>query len=120
MTRELASTSRPGLPAQIADRLPPMIAADERAAWRFVDFFAETIRNPNTRDAYHRAVCRFIDWCQQNGLYRLGDVMPIHIAAYVEQLPLSRASVKQHMAAISRYCDWLVSGGQPQMRYSTI
>ena len=111
MTQELVRTDRPGLPAQIADRLPPMIAADERTAWRFVDFFAVTIRNPNTREAYYRAVSRFIDWCEHNGLHRLGDVMPIHVAAYVEQLPLSRASVKQHLSAISRCFDWLVSGG---------
>ena len=45
MIQELVRTTRPGLPAQIADWLPPMIAADERAAWRFVDFFAVTIRN---------------------------------------------------------------------------
>ena len=111
MTQELVRTTRPGLPAQIADRLPPMIAADERAAWRFVDFFAVTVRTPNTREAYYRAVCRFMVWCEGRGLRRLGDVLPIHVAAYVEQLPLSRASVKQHLSAISKCFDWMVSGG---------
>ena len=38
MTQEFARTSRPRLPPQIAERLPPMVAADERAACRFVDF----------------------------------------------------------------------------------
>ena len=119
MTQELARAISPGLPAQIADRLPPMVAADERTAWRFVDFLAVTIRNPNTREAYYRAVCRFMDWCERRGLGRLDAVMPIHVAAYVEQLPLSRASVRQHLSAISRCFDWLVSGGALQTNPAT-
>ena len=112
MTQELVRGPHRGLPAEIADRLPPMIAgADDRTAWRFVDFFAVTIRNANTREAYYRAVSRFMDWCGQHGLHHLGDVMPIHVAAYVEQLPLSRPTVKQHLSAISRCFDWMVSGG---------
>ena len=112
MTQELVRGPHPGIPAQIADRLPPMIAgADDRTAWRFVDFFAVTIRNPNTREAYYRAVSRFMDWCEENGLYGLSDIRPIHVAAYVEQLPHSRATVKQHLSAISRCFDWMVSGG---------
>ena len=111
MTHQLVQSS-PATPlAAFADRLPPMVAADERTAWRFVDFFAVTIRNRNTREAYYRAVCRFMDWCEGRGLGRLDAVMPIHVAAYVEQLPLSRASVRQHLSAISRCFDWLVSGG---------
>ena len=69
-----------------------------------------TIRNPNTREAYYRAVCRFMDWCD-GGLGQLDAVMPIHVAAYVEHLPLSRASVRQHLSAIRRCFDWLMSGG---------
>lgn len=52
-----------------------------------------------------------MDWCEQRGLHHLADVMPIHVAAYVEQLPLSRATVKQHLSAISRCFAWMVSGG---------
>ena len=91
MTQQLVQTTPAGPLAAFADRLPPMIAcADDRTAWRFVDFFAVTIRNPNTREAYFRAVSRFMDWCEQHGLHRLADIRPIHVAAYVEQLPLSR------------------------------
>ena len=112
MTQELVQPSPAGPLAAFVDRLPPMIAgADDRTAWRFVDFFAVTIRNPNTREAYYRAVSRFMDWCEQHGLHHLGDVMPIHVAAYIEQLPLSRATVKQHLSAISRCFAWMVSGG---------
>ena len=106
MTQELVQTSPAGPLAEFADRLPPMIAgAGDRTAWRFVDFFAVTIRNPNTRESYYRAVTRFLEWCEEGGLNRLDAVMPIHVAAYVEQLPLSRASDRQHLSAISRCFD---------------
>ena len=112
MTQQLVRVTPAGHLAAFADRLPPMIAgSDDRTAWRFVDFFAVTIRNPNTREAYYRAVSRFMDWCERRGLNRLDAIRPIHVAAYVEQLPLSRPSVRQHLSAISRCFDWLVSGG---------
>ena len=112
MTQDLVQASPAGPLADFADRLPPMIAgANDRTAWRFIDFFAVTIRNPNTREAYYRAVSRFLDWCEHRGLNRLDAIMPIHVAAYVEQLALSRATVRQHLSAISRCFDWLVSGG---------
>ena len=60
-----------------------------------------------------------MDWCERRGLHGLGDVMPIHVAAYVEPLPLSRASVRQHLSAISRCFDWLVSGGVLQTNPAT-
>ena len=95
MTQQLVPGTPAGPLAAFADRLPPMIAdADDRTAWRFVDFFAVTIRNPNTREAYYRAVSRFMDWCEQRGLHRLDAIRPIHVAAYIEQLPLSRPSVR--------------------------
>ena len=112
MTQQLVQTTPAGPLAAFADRLPPMItSADDRTAWRFVDFFAVTIRNPNTREAYYRAVTRFMNWCEQRGLHRLSAIRPIHVAAYVEQLSLSRPSVRQHLSAISRCFDWMVSGG---------
>ncbi len=36
--------------------------AGEAAAWRFVEFFAATIRNRNTRAAYAQAVAQFFAW----------------------------------------------------------
>ncbi|MCE2458498.1 MAG: tyrosine-type recombinase/integrase, partial [Dehalococcoidia bacterium] len=57
--------------------------------------------------------------CERHGLHHLGDVMPIHVAAYVEQLPLSRPSVKQHLSAISRCFDWMVSGGTLEINPAT-
>ena len=45
--------------------LPAMVrAAGERGAYRFLDFFASNIRNPNTRAAYFYNVYQFFAWCE--------------------------------------------------------
>ena len=65
--------------------VPRMIAnAGEHASRRFLEFFAATIRNKNTREAYYRAVCRFFAWCDDAKLGELADIEPLHVAAYIE------------------------------------
>jgi hypothetical protein len=65
--------------------VPAAIAgAGDHAARRFIEFFAATIRNKNTRMAYYRAVCNFFAWLEQHGIVELVDIEPIHVAAYVE------------------------------------
>lgn len=100
---------RPGrsvefVPATIGDVGP-------QAAKRFFTFFTDNIRNPNTRAAYHRAVCRFFDWCELNKL-DFERIESYHVSAYVETLllELSKPTVKQHLAAIRMLYDWLVIG----------
>ena len=93
--------------------VPALIeASGEDAARRFIEFFTVTIRNPNTRAAYGRAVRDFCDWCQIMGMHRLGAIEPVHVGAYVELLTQKRtpATVKQHLAALRMLFDWLVSG----------
>src|SRR4051794_35274863 len=93
--------------------LPTAIAgAGEHAARRFLEFFAATIRNKNTRMAYYRAVCSFFAWLEQHAIDDLADIEPIHVAAYVETLQASAAkpTVKQHLAAVRMLFDWLVVG----------
>ncbi len=92
------------LPAIITD-------AGDKAAFRFVEFFTATIRNKNTRSAYFNAVQRFCTWCTRHGL-ELTQVNPVHVAAYVEQLGQERSipTVKQHLSAINRLLDFLVTG----------
>jgi site-specific recombinase XerD len=93
--------------------VPALIAgAGKRAAWRFVEFFTVNLRNPNTRAAYSRAAGAFLRWCEGQGIAALGDVRPIHVAAYVEHLgrEFSPPSVKQHLACIRMLFDWLVTG----------
>ena len=93
--------------------MPAAIAgAGERAAKRFLEFFAATIRNKNTRMAYYRAACSFFAWLEQHGVTELVDIEPLHVAAYVEALQDSAAkpTVKQHLAAVRMLFDWLVIG----------
>src|SRR6202140_3160870 len=79
---------------------------------RFLEFFTVNIRNRNTRAAYARAAAVFLRWCEGQGITRLQDVQPVHVATYVEQLAreMSAPSVKQHLACIRMLFDWLVTG----------
>ena len=97
------------------DTVVPAIIAfgGDRAARRFLEFFAATIRNKNTRMAYYRAVIRFFAWCDAHQLAELVAIEPLHVAAYVEALgrEFEKPTVKQHLAAIRMLFDWLVTGG---------
>lgn len=93
--------------------VPVLLAASgEHAVRRFVEFFTATIRNPNTRAAYARAVGCFLDWCDSRGIRRLSQIEPVVVAAWVEGLQLTRSAptVKQHLAAVRMLFDWLVIG----------
>src|SRR5277367_1286757 len=93
------------VPAAIAD-------AGEKAVRRFLEFFAATIRNRNTREAYYRAACSFFAWLEQRGIGELADIEPMHVSLYIEALQATAAkpTVKQHLAAIRMLFDWLVVG----------
>ena len=94
--------------------VPAMIAdAGDRASRRFLDFFAASIENDNTRMAYYRAVCSFFAWLDQHGIGELVDIEPFHVAAYLKALKVSdpgdrtvrqrgaaKPTVKQHLASI--------------------
>jgi site-specific recombinase XerD len=77
-----------------------------------LEFFAATIRNKNTRMAYHRAAMRFFAWCDQHEIGEIADIEPLHVAAHVEALAkdFEKPTVKQHLAAIRMLFDWLVTG----------
>jgi site-specific recombinase XerD len=93
--------------------VPAIIAgAGETAGRRFLEFFTANIRNPNTRQAYARALGLFLAWCEERGR-TLGTIDPITVAAYIEQLQAthSKPTVKQHLAAIRMLFDWMVTGG---------
>jgi site-specific recombinase XerD len=93
------------VPAVIAD-------AGDQAARRFLEFFAATIRNRNTRMAYYRAVRSFFAWVERHRIGELAEIEPIHVAAYIEALQATAAkpTVKQHLAAVRMLFDWLVVG----------
>jgi len=89
-----------------------VINAGERAGIRFLEFFASTIRNRNTRRAYAHAVGEFLTWCGQAGVISITAVQPLHVAAWIEfqTQALSAPTVKQHLATIRHLFDWLVIG----------
>jgi hypothetical protein len=61
--------------------VPRVIAdAGDQAARRFLEFFAATIRNKNTRMAYYRAVCDFFSWCDRHRIGGIADIEPLHVA----------------------------------------
>lgn len=92
--------------------VPRLVAAEgTAAAKRFIEFFAATIRNRNTRAAYVQAVGQFFAWCERRKVPSLDHIEPVVVAAYIEQHYGSKPTVKQHLAAIRRLFDWLVTGG---------
>jgi site-specific recombinase XerD len=106
-------------PAAMSPRLhsslpvPALIAnAGDRASRRFLDFFAASINNDNTRVAYYRAVCNFFAWLEQHGIGGLPDIEPFHVAAYLKALETTAAkpTVKQNLAAVRMLFDWLIVG----------
>jgi site-specific recombinase XerD len=99
------------------------INAGDHASRRFLDFFAASIENDNTRMAYYRAVCSFFAWLEQHDIGELVDIEPFHVAAYLKALRVSepgdrnvrqraaaRPTVKQYLAAIRMLFDWLIVG----------
>src|SRR5690242_19666443 len=75
------------VPLRTASRALPAIvmAADQDARERFLEFFASNLRNPHTRRAYLTAVEDFLDWCEAAGVDSFRAVRPLHVAAWVEQ-----------------------------------
>jgi len=105
--------SEAALAVRSSGPLPTLVInAGERAGIRFLEFFALTIRNPNTRRAYAHAVGEFLTWCAQVGVISITAVQPLHVATWIElqTQTLSAPTVKQHLAAIRHLFDWLVIG----------
>jgi site-specific recombinase XerD len=95
---------------QLRQTLPAVLQdAGEETADRVIEFFTAEIRNPNTREAYARAVRRFFRWADKRQL-DLSDIEPVHVAAYVEEDERAPATVKQNLAALRRLFDFLVTG----------
>ncbi len=115
MSRELAPTpDQPNNAVLAATRpqagVPKLFARTEDTATRTLEFFAVTIRNPNTRRAYAHAVGEFSDWCQAQNIADIRDVRPLHVAAYIESRQMAAPSIKLRLAALRMLFDWLVIG----------
>lgn len=111
MTQQIISNGQLAPIRGLAASTPSLFAQSQESAKRFWEFFTANIRNRNTRKAYFVAVTQFSKWCEQKQL-RLGDIQPIHVAAYIEQVgqAMAKPTVKQHLAAIRMLFDWLVTG----------
>ncbi len=110
--RPMAAGGAGGSLSLAADQWPSLIVrAGAAAQERFLEFFAATIRNKNTRMAYFRAISRFLKWADERHL-DLETIRPIHVASYIEGFTIGLAdpSVKQHLAAIKMLFDWMVTG----------
>jgi site-specific recombinase XerD len=89
--------------------LPPVLAsAGSRAGERTVEFFTAHIRNPNTREAYARAVSQFFAWMAERGLAEFQQLTPVHVAAWVESMvrdDFEPPTIKQRLAAVRMLFD---------------
>ena len=93
----------------------PAIVADThaRAGERFLEYFAATLRNANTRAAYMNAVADFLRFEPVAALTSLAEVRSIHVSLYVESLGdrFAPQTVKQRLAALRGLFDWLARHG---------
>jgi site-specific recombinase XerD len=105
MTRDLEPIGK-----RMGGALPALFTPDEKTAERIIEFFTAHIRNPNTRKAYAGAAGSFAAWCEGQGVIGLGQVRPVHVAAYIEglQRKVAAPSVKLQLAAIRMMFDYLV------------
>lgn len=93
---------------------PALVAAAGRESERrYWEFFAVTIRNRNTREAYLRAARDFFRFAEARGVADLREVSPMLVAAWVETGCANHAAptVKQRLAGLRMLFDWLVAGG---------
>jgi len=93
--------------------LPALVQRAGPEGWRaFLNFFGASIENDNTRAAYLKAVCEFLEECDDSGLEELADIEPFIVGAYVQHLQkvreLSKPTVKLKLVALRRFFDHLV------------
>jgi site-specific recombinase XerD len=95
----------------------PLLAAGDKAGTRVLEFFAATIRNPDTRHAQSRAAGEFLAWCERASIASIADIAPLHVATWVEaqtrREDFSAPSVKQQFASLRHLFDWLVVPRSP-------
>ena len=96
------------------DEVVPAIVAEagDHASRRFLEFFAATIRNQNTRAAYSMPPAASSPGARPQASASSPTIEPLHVAAYIEALgkDFEKPTVKQHLAAIRMLFDWLVVG----------
>jgi len=101
----------------------PAIVADTHrdAPERFIEYFAATIRNTNTRAAYMNAVADFLRFEPVADLGSLAEVRSIHVSLYMESVGdrFAPQTVKLRLAAIRGLFDWLARHGVLEINPAT-
>jgi site-specific recombinase XerD len=77
------------------------------AAFAWDEFSSGEIRSPNTRRAYTHAVHQFLAWVASQGV-ELARIAPGQVGQYIDQVTVSLATKKQHLAALKGFFDRLV------------
>jgi site-specific recombinase XerD len=86
---------------------PALRRAGGNAEFAADEFFSACVSNEHTRRAYGRAVGRFLDWCESQGV-ALSQVSPGAAGRFIEELPGTAATKNQSRAALKQFCDRLV------------
>ena len=97
---------------QVIRRVHPVIEeAGDQATYRFLEFFAASIRNPGTRTMYLHSVHEFLDWCDTMG-FKLQSISSLAVSVYIETLDgYSPSTIMLRLSAIKKLFDYLVTGG---------
>ena len=95
-------------------QLPAIVRENQEEALLFLEFFATSIRNGNTRAAYLTSVDQFSNWVRSIGLSSLKQVQPIHVGTWIEIVSqhYQPQTAKLKLAAIRRLLDWFVLHGR--------
>ncbi len=96
----------------VIDTLPPLIdRAGKRPRCVSSNSLPLTSATRTRAKPMHALPLAFLHWCEGQGIDRLQDVQPVHVAGYVEQpgRTMSPPSVKQHLACIRMLFDRLVT-----------
>ena len=109
MTNDLAHNSTLEITrADATVGLPALVAvAGPAARYAWEEFFQAGIRNPHTRRAYTHAVRRFLAWAESQG-HELVRLTPGQVGGYLDGLPGTIPTKKQHLAALRGFFDALV------------
>ena len=88
--------------------VPKLIAnagASGQFAWE--EFIYGKIRNAHTRDAYERAIRRFMKHCNSLGR-ELRNITPADVGCYLDAFDVKTATKKLHLSALRHFFDRLV------------
>jgi len=109
MPNELVKPSPAAVPAAAAAKTLPSLVERAGGAARFAwdEFFYAEHHNPHTQKAYLRAVRRFLDWCEGQGV-ELPTITPGMVGQYLVGLGGSPAKRNMALSALRGFFDRLV------------